>query len=86
MYNFRFIGNLEQRISEKGLSLESLGSAIDLKAETTHDLACGVGHAPLDKVCRIADELDVSVDYLAGRSYSPQILDRISPSDNKTEL
>lgn len=57
----------EERIS-KGLTSDQLSEIVDLSADSLRHIEIGASRPSLTKLYRIAVALDVSLDYLTGRS------------------
>lgn len=62
--------NIESAVSAKGVSVSKMLSEIDLGKNTISKLTSGKS-VYTDTICKIADYLNVSVDYLLGRSDKP---------------
>ena len=67
--NFKLLG---QRIREarkaRGISLEELADQVGLQKESFRHIETGAGKPRLETLCAVADLLDISLDYLTGRS------------------
>lgn len=61
----------ELRISNN-LSQKALGEAIGIKPQAVNDMEHGRIKTTLDRAIILADYFDVSLDYLVGRSDTPE--------------
>ena len=66
-----FAENLAAARHATGLSQRALGKAIGVSGAMIAGAELGKHAFTLDNLCRLADALDVSIDYLAGRTDDP---------------
>ena len=50
--------------SQKNISQKELGARVGLERNSLSNIECGNAHPSLDALIRIAEELDVSLDYI----------------------
>ena len=55
----------------RGMNVDALAEKIGIAAESLGYIECGAKKTSLQTLLNIADALDVSLDYLAGRTLSP---------------
>lgn len=55
----------------RGMNVDALAEKIGIAAESLGHIECGAKKTSLQTLLNIADALDVSLDYLAGRTLSP---------------
>lgn len=55
----------------RGMNVDALAEKIGIAAESLGHIECGAKKTSLQTLLNIADALDVSLDYLAGRTMSP---------------
>ena len=74
MKNYRSI--LSERLkllrAERGLTMPQLGQIVGVKKQAIDNLEKGESRPSFDLLCALADALDVSLDYLVGRSDDPK--------------
>ena len=76
---------------EKNISSEVLAEKIGIAVESLWHIENGARNTSLQTLCNIAEALDVSVDYLLGRSDSPtpardNLLKMAAETDDPEEL
>jgi transcriptional regulator with XRE-family HTH domain len=68
-----FIERLKELIKQKGLEQKQLGERIGVPQQTINSWFRGQATPKLSKLCELADALNVSLDYLVGRSDDPKV-------------
>lgn len=67
--DFTLLGSrIREERTSKGLTSDQLSEIVDLSADTLRHIEIGASKLSLNKLYRIAVALDVSLDYLTGRS------------------
>lgn len=69
------------------MTIEGLAAQIGIAAESLGHIECGVRKTSLQTLIKIAEELEVSLDYLAGRtsSHTETVLHRLIDEQELTE-
>ena len=62
---------LQAILEDREMKQKDLAEALGLPKQTMHNYASGKRQADYDTLCRICDELGVTMDYLFGRSSNP---------------
>ncbi len=73
MQNIQIAQTLKVLCKEKGITISTLLSDCKLTKSFIYDLEKRSTSPSCDKILRIADYLDCSVDYLLGRTDNPEI-------------
>ena len=68
MQNFTLSNRIKETCKKKHITMQSLLIACEMNRNTIYDLEKREVYFGCDKLLRIADYLDVSVDYLLGRT------------------
>jgi transcriptional regulator with XRE-family HTH domain len=66
-----FSRRLQELRLQKGLSQQQLGGFFNAPKQTVHSWEKGQAAPTMLKLCELADILEVSLDYLVGRSDNP---------------
>lgn len=70
--DYCILGNrIREERMNKGLTSDRLSEMIDLSADSLRHIEIGTSRPSLSTLFRIAEQLDVSLDYLTGRSSDP---------------
>ena len=73
MQNAHIASTIKNRCKFKGITISTLLSDCNLTKSFIYDLEKRATSPSCDKISRIADYLDCSVDYLLGRTDNPEI-------------
>ena len=70
----RMMGNRIRQIrKERGLSAEELSARLHMAVESLGHIECGSRRPSLNTLYAISEILNVSLDYLTGKSVSPEV-------------
>ena len=73
MQNLLLSNRIKERCKQNKISVKSLLESCDMNRNTIYDLEKKCSFPSGDKLSRIADYLDCSVDYLLGRTDNPKV-------------
>lgn len=73
MQNSQIAATIKSRCKEKKISITQLLSECEITKSFVYDLEKRNASPSVDRLAKIADYLDCSVDYLLGRTDSPEI-------------
>ena len=73
MQNVQISANIKTLCKSKGVTISMLLSNCNLTKSFIYDLEKRATSPSCDKMSRIADYLDCSVDYLLGRTDNPEV-------------
>lgn len=73
MQNIHIATTIKELCKSKGITISTLLSTCNLTKSFIYDLERRATSPSCDKMSRIADYLDCSVDYLLGRTDKPEI-------------
>ena len=70
-YNGPFASSLRQLMEDRNVTQADLASKIEVTPQTVSQYCNGISEPGYDNLVKIADYLDVSIDYLLGRTGDP---------------
>ena len=73
MQNAILSARIKERCKKQGVTVKALLEQCEMKRNTIYDLENRAAFQGSDKLSRIADYLDCSVDYLLGRTDNPEV-------------
>ena len=77
----KFAKNIKTERENKHISQSKFSELIGVTPQAVSKWECGQSTPDMETVCRIADILEVSLDYLVGRTYTKEVLTEL-PDDN----
>ena len=73
MQNTILSSRIKEQCKQKAVTMKSLLETCNMNRNTIYDLEKRAVFPSCDKISRIADYLDCSVDYLLGRTDNPKV-------------